>query len=128
MSERNSLVSQSDAQVNTMKASTGDFKTKSKGQVAQTGKDQLCGTAYEQDCPRSLQDDGPGSSGAGTPSVWGKTGSFTVGKNSGESESGLTAVKEGSSVNMTTGLVETSGYSQTRVKEIGDPKASIPSR
>lgn len=126
MSEKDSLVSQSEAQHNPYLAKPSDFPASSVGKAGMAeGQNQLVGQSEKQGSPRHVEDGGPGSHGAGTPSEWGKGGTqFKVSK--GENPS--TSLSEGCSVDLKTGQIEVSGYSRTRVGEVADPRVSIPSR
>lgn len=121
MSEKDTLVSLNAAQTSPNEAKPSDFPSGGSGQMAE-GKDQLCGQTANQRGPRQAQD-----SGDMTPSVWGKA-THTVSTNKGESSSGLKSVSDPNSVDLVTGKLVVSGYGATKVGEVGDPKASIPSR
>ena len=128
MSEKDTLVSLNPAQSNPYDAKPSDFPKSGGGQMAE-GKNQLVRESEYEESPRHCQDDGPGSSGAGTPSNWGVGGTqFKVGTNSGESSSAPPKVSDPNAVDLVTGKIVISGYSATKVGEVGDPKASIPSK
>jgi hypothetical protein len=98
------------------------------------GTDMLASQSENQCGPRHLEDGGPGPKGSGSPTSWesgGRSGkiasAFPVRVNKGEAnqEGGEISIPE--SVNLATGMIEAKGYSQTRVKEVPEGKASIPS-
>ncbi len=117
MAEKDTLVKQSADQVDNYKVKPGSFK-KSNGAQTSSGKDQLCPEGGYLGSPRNCQDGGDL-----TPSDWGKN-SFTVKKTSGGEEGKSLSVSEG--VDLVTGKI--TGYSGTRVGEIGDRNLSIASR
>jgi hypothetical protein len=128
MSEKDSLVSLNPAQVDNYTVKPSQFPSSGKGQMAE-GKDQLCSQGEYQSSPRCEQDDGMGSSGAGTPSNWGKGGTgFKIERNKGEGESAPSAISDRCSVDLVTGKITVKGYAETKVDEVGDPHAKIPSR
>lgn len=141
MADMDSLVPQGEMQKDPYRAKGSDFPVKSvsafTGQSGShgtaEGKDQLVADSENQCGPRHVEDDGPGSSGAGTPTGWqsgsrsGRVASnFSVSKNgAGEGGTGMDA---GVSVDLATGKITASGYKSTKVGEVGDRHAHIPSR
>jgi hypothetical protein len=122
MSEKDSLVSQSKNQVDNNATKASDYPNKSGGPGGQPGKDQLVPGEGYLGSPRNCQDGGDL-----TPSDWGKGGTqFKVGVSKGGEDG--PAVSHGNAIDLVTGKMIVGGYSATRVGEVGDPKASIPSK
>ena len=139
--KKDSLVSQGHDQVDNYMVKPSDFPVKpvtaftgqSGGHGMAEGKDQLVADSENQCGPRHVEDEGPGSHGAGTPSGWssgGRSGkvasNFPVSK--GGAGEGGTSVNSPYSVNLMTGEFECSGYSKTKVGEIGQHDVHIPSK
>lgn len=127
MSEKDSLVSMSTNQETPHDAKASDFP-KSGGGMQAEGKDSLCSQSEMQCSPRHEQDGGPGSSGAGTPSEWGKGGTgFKVERNKGEGDSAPSSIGATGSIDLETGKMIVDGYKGTKNGEVGAPGHSIPS-
>jgi len=89
-------------------------------------QDKLVPESSLQEMPRHNADDGPGSSGAGTPSVWGKEGKgFSVEKNKGEGDMAATAVSIAEGVDFIGGQITCKGYSKTPKDEVAEATVSI---
>jgi|HubBroStandDraft_1064217.scaffolds.fasta_scaffold46725_2 hypothetical protein len=138
---KDDLVPQSPMQHDPYKAKPGDFPVTEveefTGQGGPHGKaegaNELASYSVNQCGPRHIEDSGPGS-GSGTPTSWesggraaGVKSAFPIKVNKGESnqEGGEISIAE--SINLSTGHIEAKGYSQTRVKEVPEGKAHIPS-
>jgi hypothetical protein len=118
MSAKDTLISQSPTQVDNYEVKPSSFPSSGSAQSA-SGKDELCRLSENQCSPRHTQDDGDL-----TPSNWAKN-VFTVGRSTAEEGKNLS---DPNSVDLATGKITVGGYSATRVGEVGDRNARIPSR
>jgi len=131
--EQDKLVEQYPTQMDPYRVRGTDFPNKGgSGTGSKPGHDDLLSESELQVGPRHNEDGGAGEGGYGTPTEWNSGGrspkvsaGFPVGKNKGEGDEPATSVSIAEGVDLISGKLTCSGYTETAVEETPEKSVSI---